>query len=54
MKPFRSPRSIKDYGLFLGALVPTLIILLAAGVSLIDRGAAEGITLPVIPIYRAS
>jgi hypothetical protein len=54
MKLFKVSQAIEDYGPFVGALVPTLIVLLAAGISLTDRSAVEGVTLPVMPIYRTS
>jgi hypothetical protein len=41
-------------GPFLAALLPTLIVLLAAGVILAGGEGAEPLTTPAVPIYRAS
>jgi len=54
MKLFRRFRGLLEYGPFLAALLPTLLVLLAAGVILADGEGAAALTTPAVPIYRAS
>jgi hypothetical protein len=43
-----------EYGPFFAALLPTLIVLLAAGLILAGGEGAAPMTMPSVPIYRAS
>ena len=53
MKWLRRFRQLLEYGPFFAALLPTLIVLLAAGVILAGgEGAAP--TMPTFPIFTAS
>jgi hypothetical protein len=54
MKLFRKLRGLLEYRLFYAALLPTLIILIAAGVVLAGGEGAAALTTPAIPIYKAS
>ena len=54
MKLWRRLRGLLDYGLFIAALVPTLIVLLAAGLCLADGEGAATLMMPAVPIYSAS
>lgn len=54
MKLFRKLRGLLEYRLFYAALLPTLIILIAAGVVLAGGDGAAALTTPAIPIYKAS
>jgi hypothetical protein len=42
-----------EYAVFFAALIPTLLVLLAAGICLTDGG-NTAFTMPVLPIYAAS
>ena len=53
MKWFRRFCRLVEYGPFVAALLPTLLVLLAAGVILADGQGAAALT-PAIPIYRSS
>ena len=52
MKLLRKFGELVEYGLFLAALLPTLLILLAAGVVLAGGDSAAVLTMPTVPIYR--
>lgn len=54
MKWLRKFCEALEYGPFLAALLPTLIVLLAAGLILAGGEGAEPLTMPAVPIYRAS
>jgi hypothetical protein len=54
MKWFRRFCELLEYGPFFAALLPTLIILLAAGVILAGGEGAAPMTMPAVPIYKAS
>ncbi len=54
MKLFRGSREFLEYLMFFAALLPTLLVLLAAGLSLIDERTAIAVTTPIVPIYRAN
>jgi hypothetical protein len=54
MKWFRRFCRLLEYGPFLAALLPTLLVLLAAGLILADGQGAAPLTTPAVPIYRAS
>lgn len=54
MKLFRRSREFLEYLLFFAALLPTLLVLLAAGLSLMDEKAVIALTMPVVPVYRAN
>jgi hypothetical protein len=54
MKWLRRFCELLEYGPFLAALLPTLIVLLAAGVILAGGEGAAPLTLPAVPIYSAS
>ena len=54
MEPLRKLRELLHYGLFVAALLPTLALLLAAGLCLFGGETVTAITLPAVPIYRAS
>jgi hypothetical protein len=54
MEWFRRLCRLLEYGPFLAALLPTLLVLLAAGVILAGGEGDAGVTMPVVPIYRAS
>jgi hypothetical protein len=54
MKLFRRLSGLLEYGLFYAALVPTLIVLLAAGLVLAGGESAAALTMPTVPIYKAS
>ena len=43
-----------QYGPLFAALLPTLLVLLAAGVILADGRSAAPLTMPTVPIYRTS
>jgi hypothetical protein len=52
MKLLRKFGELVEYGLFLAALLPTLLVLLAASVVLAGGDSAAVPTMPTIPIYR--
>ena len=54
MRLIRQSRSIFEYGLFFAALLPTLLVLFAAVICLADTQGVAGLTMPALPIYRAS
>ncbi len=54
MKLFRRSREFLEYLLFFAALLPTLLVLLAAGVSLTDEKTVIALTMPVVPVYRTN
>lgn len=47
-------RGILEYGMFTAALIPTLLVLLAAVTCLTDKEGAPAPTTLALPIYRAS
>ena len=51
MRLIRKLAGLVEYGLFFAALLPTLIILLAAGVVLAG-GESAILSMPAVPIYR--
>jgi hypothetical protein len=53
MKWFRRFCQFLEYGPFFAALLPTLLVLLAAGLILAEGQGAAALTTPAIPIYRA-
>lgn len=54
MKWLRKLCELLEYGPFLAALLPTLLVLLAAGLMLADGQGNAPLTTPAVPIYRAS
>ena len=54
MKWLRRFCELLEYGPFFAALLPTLIVLLAAGVILASGEGAAPMTMPTVPIYSAS
>lgn len=54
MKWLRRFCHLREYGPFFAALLPTLLVLLAAGVILAGGEGDAAVTMPVVPIYRAS
>jgi hypothetical protein len=54
MKRFKRFSQLFQYGSLVAALIPTLLVLLAAGVILAEGHDAAPLTTPAIPIYRAS
>jgi hypothetical protein len=54
MKWFRKFCRLVEYGPIFAALLPTLLVLLAAGVILADGQGAGALTMPAVPIYSAS
>ena len=54
MKWFRRFCELLEYAPFLAALLPTLLVLLAAGLIVADGQGAAPLTTPAVPIYRAS
>lgn len=54
MKWLERFRRLLDYGPFFAALVPTLLVLLAAGVILASADGGSPVTLPTVPAYAAS
>ena len=54
MELYRRSREFLEYMVFFAALLPTLLILLAAGVSLTDDKTVVALTMPVVPVYRAN
>ena len=53
MKLSTASRAILEYAVFFAALIPTMLVLLAAGICFTGEGSAA-FTLPVVPIYAAS
>lgn len=51
MKRFRGSRELLEYGVFFAALLPTLAVLLAAGICLAGGDGARALTMPAVPIY---
>ena len=54
MKWFERLRRLLEYGPFIAALVPTLLVLLAAGVILVSADGASPVTMPLVPVYTKS
>lgn len=54
MKLFRRSREFVEYLVFFAALLPTLLVLVAAGVSLMDDKAVVAVTMPIVPVHRAN
>ena len=54
MRLIRGCRTMLEYGLFVAALVPTLLVLLAAVICLRGGDAAPVVTTHSLPIYRTS
>jgi hypothetical protein len=54
MKWLRRFCHLREYGPFFAALLPTLLVLLAAGLILADGQGAGALTTPAVPVYRAS
>jgi hypothetical protein len=51
MRWFERLRRLLEYGPFFAALVPTLLVLLAAGVILASADGAAPVTMPTVPVY---
>lgn len=54
MKWFRRLCALLEYGPFVAALLPTLLVLLAAALILADGQDAAPLTIPAVPVYSAS
>jgi len=54
MKWWKRLRRLFEYGPLFAALVPTLLVLLAAGVILASEDGAAPVTMPTVPIYMKS
>lgn len=54
MKWLRRLCELLEYGPFFAALLPTLLVLLAAAVILADGQDAAPLTIPAVSVYRAS
>ena len=54
MKWLRRFHHLREYGPLFAALLPTLLVLLAAGLIFADGQGAAALTAPAVPIYRAS
>lgn len=54
MKWFERLRRLLNYGPFLAALIPTLLVLLAAGVIVASAEGGGPVTMPMVPVYTES
>jgi hypothetical protein len=54
MKWFERLCRLLEYGPFLAALVPTLLVLLAAGVIIASAEGDGPVTMPMVPVYTES
>lgn len=54
MKRFRRSREFLEYLTFFAALIPTLLVLLAAAISFADEKTVVALSMPIVPIYRTN